>query len=104
MFAVLDNDGNVTGGIASMPQSDGKVWTEIADDDPRIAVWRNRKLPEQMNQQSVIAKVSGAIPALESADANWEDLKAAQKDVAMRLAIRAVAKLGRLAVSKLDGN
>lgn len=54
------------------------------------------------NASKLEDKARQAIANLESADANWATLTAAQKDQALRLCVRVVAKLARLVVRQLD--
>lgn len=59
-----------------------------------------------VNADSIRAKLLAAIATLEDADAHWgtPTLLPTQKDAALRLAVRAVAKLARLAAAKLDSD
>jgi hypothetical protein len=57
-----------------------------------------------VNVAALVSKADQAIANLESADANWATLTAAQKDAATRLAVRVTAKLARLALGRLDAN
>lgn len=59
---------------------------------------------EQVNETSLRTKVRNAIGNLETADASWGSLTAAQKDAALRLSVRVTAKLARLAVVRLEAD
>lgn len=54
------------------------------------------------NELELIDRVHEAIANLEQADTNWAALDAAGRAGAMRLAIRTVAKLARLAMGRLE--
>lgn len=59
---------------------------------------------ERLNEASLRTKVRNAITNLETADASWGALTAAQKDAAIRLSVRVAAKLARLAVAQLEAD
>lgn len=57
---------------------------------------------EVTNEEQILGKLEDAIAKLEQAGAGWPDLTPAQKDAVTRLAVRAVAKLSRLQLRRLD--
>lgn len=65
---------------------------------------RTRVAAEAAVEASLRSKARNAIATLESADANWASLTNVQKDAALRLCVRATAKLARLAVRQLDSD
>jgi hypothetical protein len=56
----------------------------------------------QARMWRMLDRLEQAIGTLETADANWATLNAAQKDTANHLAVTMVAKIGRLLVSRLE--
>jgi hypothetical protein len=57
---------------------------------------------EDANRDRIMARIAQSLEALESADAAWETLTAAQRTAAMRLAVRTSAKLARLTLGRLE--
>lgn len=60
--------------------------------------------PDGIVATSLHTKVRNAIATLENADTNWGSLSNAQKDAALRLAVRTAAKLARLVARQLDSD
>jgi hypothetical protein len=56
------------------------------------------------NEERYRDRIAQAIDLLEKADANWDTLTNAQKDAALHLTVRVVAKLARLAVRNLGAD
>ena len=59
---------------------------------------------EDVNADALRDKATQAIAQLEDADTRWGTLTAAQKDAAMRLCVRATAKLIRLVLGRLEAS
>jgi hypothetical protein len=53
-----------------------------------------------LNRTTVVARLENALATAETAYAAWPDLTAAQKDAAMRQAVRAIAGLIRLELAE----
>lgn len=72
------------------------------------ADWETNERPlqeaKQANETSLRTKVLNAIGSLETADANWNTLTNAEKDAAVRLAVRGVAKLGRIVLNRTESD
>lgn len=58
----------------------------------------------QTNGDTIRGQASAAVDTLETAVAGWAALTAAQKDATLKLAVRVVTKLARLALNKLDSS
>jgi len=54
------------------------------------------------NAKAITDAISSQLDTLEAAARNWATLTPAQKDGATRIAVRNVARLGRLALNRLD--
>lgn len=79
--------------------------SEIFDRSGRSIRVEQVDVPDEViNADTLRDKADQAITLLENADANWASLTAAQKDAAMRLSVRVVAKLARMAVNRLEAN
>jgi hypothetical protein len=82
-----------------------KVTVVTEDGQGNVVETRQVEIPdEQANADALAAKVASVLDALEQADAGWETLTAAQRTAAMRLAVRASAKLARLVLGKLEAS
>jgi hypothetical protein len=55
-----------------------------------------------VRRQTMLDKLDNARDTLESACTNWDTLTAAQKDAALKLTIRVVCGLSRLAIHRYD--
>lgn len=104
-----------TGIIANRP-GEPFVWTADggldwqAETDPpseaEIEAWataaKAERESEQTNETALRDRADQAVGTLENAVAGWANLTAAQKDGAIKLAIRVVIALARLRLAKFD--
>lgn len=69
------------------------------------ALERETRSPEEtIRQEQIMGKLVTARDQLEAAYRNWPELSSEQKDMAMRLAVRAVAGLIRLSIYELESS
>lgn len=97
--AVVEGDGlNLS--ISGDGVEEAKVAAVLGAHDAAAAAAAAKQ--ERANEAAIQTRLEDAIAKLEQAGAGWADLTPAQKDAATRLAVRAVAKVARLQLQRLD--
>jgi hypothetical protein len=80
----------------------------IHHERPQPGVERWRYVPDsgspEANAETLREQADQAISTLEAAASGWSSLSASQKDGALKLSVRVVAKLARLVLGRLESS
>lgn len=96
--AVVEGDGNEL--RISAEGHEAKIEAVVQAHDPALA--QAAREAQAANEALLVKRLDEAIAKLEQAAADWPALTPTQKDAATRLAVRAVARLARLQLRRLD--